>query len=133
MIAPASQWSEMSNPLHRAGRGAEIALIPPALSRKTGICFFAARAAAQSSIAALEITSSTSRETRGNPEFMPNASRSMLVLARNASRPAGFPLHRDIDAERPGHAEKGQFAGHPDRVVVDLLDRIRDEVDRRKT
>src|SRR5271157_1047717 len=40
----------------------------------------------QSSAASLEITSSTSRETSGKPEFMPNASRSMLVFAEKASR-----------------------------------------------
>src|SRR6185312_8572337 len=42
---------------------------------------------AQLSVAALEMTSSTSRETSGKPEFMPNASLSMLVFARKARRP----------------------------------------------
>ena len=114
MIAAAAQCSEMISPLQRAGRPLGV----------------------QSSTASLEITSSTSRETSGKPEFMPKASRSMLVFAEEGEprrAPAHFALHRHIDAERPRHAEERQFAGHADRVVVNLLDRTRDEVDRGKT
>ena len=102
MIAAAAQCSEMISPLQRAGRAFGV----------------------QSSTASLEITSSTSRETSGKPEFMPKSSRLMLVFADEGEprRAAGrFALHRDVDAERPRHAEQRQVAGHADRVVVDLL------------
>ena len=44
----------------------------------------------------------------------------------------GLAPHGDVDSERLGYAEQRQVAGHAHGVVVDLLDRIRDEGDRWK-
>src|SRR5208282_6876006 len=45
---------------------------------------------------------------------------------------AHLALNCDIDAERSRDPEQRQRAGHADRIVINLLNRIRDEVYRRK-
>src|SRR5271170_4826387 len=105
MIAAPAQWSEMINPPHREGLSSGV-------------------------------------KARDRQFDLPRDQRKARIHAESEPVDAGlghegepvaaagrFALHRDVDAERPGYAEKRQVAGHADAAVVNPLNRFRDEVD----